>query len=107
MNAMSDSAARAETPVAPADPTIRLALGGDSIEQDLARLVLTIVEFLRRLLEGQALRRLEAGTITEEEGERLGRTLQQARAAVVSLCERLGTSPDSLNLDLGPLGRLL
>lgn len=89
------------------DPTVRLALGGDNIEQDLARLVLTIVEFLRRLLEAQALRRLEAGTITDEEGERLGETLLQARGAVVSLCKRLGTSPDSLNIDLGPLGRLL
>lgn len=104
---MSGSAVRAEATMPPADPTVRLALGGDSIEQDLARLVLTLVEFLRRLLEAQALRRLEAGTITEAEGERLGRTLQQARAAVVSLCERLGTPPDSLNLDLGPLGHLL
>jgi hypothetical protein len=89
------------------DPTARLVLGSDTIEQDLARLVLTLVEFVRRLLEAQALRRLEAGTITDEEGERLGQTLLRARAAVVSLCERLGTPPESLNLDLGPLGRLL
>lgn len=94
-------------PVVPADPTLRLAIGGDSMEQDLARLVLTLVEFVRRLLEGQALRRFEAGTISEEEGERLGQALLLGREAVVSLCRRLGVSPDSLNLDLGPLGRLL
>lgn len=97
----------AAPPVVPADPTLRLALGGDSIEQDLARLVLTLVEFVRRLLESQALRRFEAGTISEAEGERLGQALLQGRAAVVSLCQRLDVPPDSLNLDLGPLGRLL
>ena len=92
--------------VAP-DPTLRLSIGGDNIEQDLARLVLTLVEFVRRLLESQALRRFEAGTISETEGERLGQALLQGREAVVSLCRRLDLPPDSLNLDLGPLGRLL
>ncbi len=85
----------------------RLVLDPDRMEQDLTRLVLTLVEFVRRLMEAQAVRRLEADTITGDEAERLGRTLAQARGAVVSLCERLGVAPDSLNLDLGPLGRLM
>jgi hypothetical protein len=88
-------------------PPIRLAINPDSVEQDMSRLVLTLVEFLRRLMEAQAVRRLEAGTITAEEAECLGLTLLRAREAVLSLCTRLGVAPDTLNLDLGPLGRLL
>ncbi len=90
-----------------AGPLTRLAIDPERMEQDLTRLVLTVVEFLRRLMEGQAVRRLEAATISAEEAERLGTTLLQARDAVLSLCARLGVAPDSLNLDLGPLGRLM
>jgi hypothetical protein len=88
-------------------PLVRLDIDPARVEQDLTRLVLTLVEFLRRLMETQALRRLEADTITPEEAERLGLTLLRSREAIVSLCTRLGVAPDSLNLDLGPLGRLL
>jgi hypothetical protein len=88
-------------------PPMRLAINPESVEQDMIRLVLTLVEFLRRLMEAQAVRRLEADTITAEEAERLGLTLLRAREAVLSLCVRLGVAPDTLNLDLGPLGRLL
>jgi hypothetical protein len=96
-------------PLAPPDapPVARLTIDPNRVEQDLTRLVLTLVEFLRRLMEGQAVRRLEAETITAEEAERLGLTLLHAREAVLSLCARLGVSPDTLNLDLGPLGRLM
>lgn len=89
------------------EPLLRLAIDPDRVEQDLTRLVLTLVEFLRRLMEAQAVRRLEAETITPEQAEQLGQTLMLARAAVVSLCGKLGVAPDSLNLDLGPLGRLM
>ncbi len=84
-----------------------LNIDPDRVEQDLARLVLTLVEFLRRLMEAQAVRRLEAETITEAEAERLGTTLMRSRDAVLSICAKLGVPPESLNLDLGPLGRLL
>jgi hypothetical protein len=50
---------------------------------------------------------MEAETITPEQAEQLGFTLLRSRDAVVSLCEKLGVAPDSLNLDLGPLGRLM
>jgi len=85
----------------------RIEIDPDSIEQDLVRLVLTLIEFLRRLMETQAVRRMEAGTITQDEAERLGLTLLRSRDAVLSLCDRLGVEPEKLNLDLGPLGRLI
>ncbi len=102
---MSDTELLDAPPVA--DPLLRLAIDPDRLEQDLTRLVLTLVEFLRRLMEAQAVRRLEAGTITDEQAEALGLTLLRAREAVLALCARLNIAPDSLNLDLGPLGRLL
>jgi hypothetical protein len=85
----------------------RIEIDPDSIEQDLVRLVLTLIEFLRRLMETQAVRRMEAGTITQDEAERLGLTLLRSRDAVLSLCDRLGVEPEKLNLNLGPLGRLM
>lgn len=85
----------------------RIEIDPDSVEQDLVRLVLTLIEFLRRLMETQAIRRMEAGTITQDEAERLGLTLLRSRDAVLSLCDRLGVEPEKLNLNLGPLGRLM
>ncbi len=85
----------------------RLDIDPGAVERDLSRLVLTLVEFLRRLMEAQAVRRMEAGSITEAQAEALGGTLMQARDAVLSLCDRLEVAPDSLNLDLGPLGMLM
>lgn len=77
------------------------------MEHDLARLVLTLAEFVRRLLEAQAVRRMDAGTITQSEAERVGLGLLRAREAVETMCIRLGVRLDELNLDLGPLGRLM
>jgi hypothetical protein len=88
-------------------PLARIDVDPADLERDLSRLVLTLVEFLRRLMEGQAVRRMEAGTITDAQAESLGTTLMAARDAVLLLCSRLDVAPDSLNLDLGPLGRLM
>ncbi len=85
----------------------RLAFDPARIEQDFARLALTVVELVRRLMEAQALRRFEAGSLSGEESEGLGLALLRGREAVLSLCERLDVRPEELNLDLGPLGRLL
>jgi hypothetical protein len=85
----------------------RIEIDPQAVERDLARLVLTLVEFLRRLMEAQAVRRLEAGSVTEAQAEALGSTLMQARDAVLSMCARLDVAPETLNLDLGPLGRLM
>jgi len=93
---------------APPGPALaRIAIDPAEVERDMARLVLTLVEFLRRLMEAQALRRMEAGSLTEAETEALGDTLARAQEAIVSLCRRLAIAPESLNLDLGPLGRLM
>jgi hypothetical protein len=102
---IADALQRLAAPAAPA--ATRVALDPEHMEQDLCRLVLTLVEFLRRLLEAQAVRRLEAGTLSDAEAERLGLGLKRAREAVVSICARLEIAPETLNLDLGPLGRLL
>jgi hypothetical protein len=105
---MSAAAApRMEAAVPAPPPLARITLDPADLERDLARLVLTLVEFLRRLMEAQAARRMEAGTISETQAEELGMTLLRAQDAVLSLCTRLGIAPGTLNLDLGPLGRLL
>ncbi len=92
---------------ADAPAPVRIALDPAALERDLARLVLTLVELLRRVMEAQAVRRLDAGTVTEAEAERLGLGLIALKGAVAGLCTRLGIAPEDLNLDLGPLGRLL
>lgn len=88
-----------------ADPDGRLSIDPETVEQDLARLVLGIVEFIRQLMELQAIRRSEAGTLGPEEEERLGLTLMRAERAVHDIAAEFGLSPDDLSLDLGPLGR--
>jgi hypothetical protein len=88
-------------------PLARVDIDPADIERDLGRLVLTLIEFLRRLMEAQAVRRMEQGSLTDAQAEAVGSTLMQAREAVLALCRRLDIAPDSLNLDLGPLGRLL
>jgi hypothetical protein len=70
------------------------------------QLVLTLVELLRELLERQALKRIEGGSLTEEEIERLGLTFLRLAEEVQRLKRQFGLTDDDLNLDLGPLGRL-
>jgi len=79
----------------------------ENVERGLAQLVLTIVELLRQLMERQALRRVEAGNLDEETIERLGRTLMSLETRMNELKETFGLEDADLNLDLGPLGRLL
>ena len=79
----------------------------ENVERGLVQLVLTIVELLRQLMERQALRRVEAGNLDDETIERLGRTLMALEARMEELKETFGLADEDLNLDLGPLGRLL
>lgn len=90
-----------------AAPNGSINLDPDRIEHDLARLVLTLIEFLRRLLELQAVRRMEANELSEDEEERVGLSLMRAAAQVSRLARDLGVDPRELNLQLGPLGRLM
>ncbi|UNO42865.1 gas vesicle protein K [Streptomyces sp. MST-110588] len=87
--------------------TRRVELDQDTVERDLVRLVLTIVELLHQLMERQALRRVEQGDLSEDQEERIGLTLMLLERRMNELCERYGIEPDELNLDLGPLGPLL
>ena len=77
------------------------------VQKSVARLVLALIEFLRRLLEKQAIRRMEAGTLTAEETEAIGTALMRLEETVHELAKRFGLKPEDLNLDLGPLGRLI
>lgn len=78
----------------------------DDTSRSVMRLALTLVEFVRQLLERQAIRRVRERTLTPEEIERLGRALMRLESTVHELAERHGLNPDELNLDLGPLGTL-
>jgi len=92
--------------IAPALPA-RIDATPESIESGLGRLVLTLIEFLRQLLEHQAVRRMEGGTLSEEEIERLGLALMQLQERLEELKNQFGLTGEDLNIDLGPLGRLI
>lgn len=88
----------------------RLRVDGDDegqADRALASLVLTVVELLRQLMERQAIRRVEDGTVTDEQAERLGYTLMRLDERMGELLEQFGLEREDLNLDLGPLGTLL
>jgi hypothetical protein len=85
----------------------RLDLDPDTVERDLVKLVLTVVELLRQLMERQAIRRFDTGELTEDQEERIGLTLMLLEDRMGELCERYGIGRSDLNLDLGPLGPLL
>lgn len=79
----------------------------DEVQRSVAQLVLTLVEFIRKLLERQAIRRMEAGTLTDQETEDVGRALMKLEESVRDMAARFGIPPEDLNLDLGPVGRLM
>jgi hypothetical protein len=90
---------RVEPPRWNADP--------EDVQRSVARLVLALVEFLRKLLEKQAIRRMEGGTLTAEETEAVGQALMKLEETVKDIAARFGLTLEELNLDLGPLGRLI
>jgi Gas vesicle protein K len=85
----------------------RLETDADSVERDLLKLVLTIVELVRQLMEKQALRRVDQGDLSDEQVEELGLGLMHLEQAMERLKEQYDLTADDLNLDLGPLGTLL
>ncbi|MDQ0945470.1 gas vesicle protein K [Streptomyces sp. V1I1] len=85
----------------------RLDLDPDTVERDLAKLVLTVVELLRQLMERQALRRVDEGDLSEDQEERIGLTLMLLEDRMDVLRDTFGLEPGDLNIDLGPLGPLL
>jgi len=85
-------------------PERRIALDPEKVEQGLAQLVLSLIELVRRLLEKQALRRIDSGSLNPGQVENLGITLMRLEEQMESMKRHFNV--DDLNLDLGPLGRL-
>jgi hypothetical protein len=85
----------------------RIDADPERLERGLAQLVLTLIELLRQLMERQALARVEQGTLSEEEIERLGETLMKLSERMDELKAHFGFEDKDLNLDLGPLGNLV
>jgi hypothetical protein len=93
------------TQTAPLTP--RLELDAENAAKGIGQLALAIVNLLHELLERQALRRMDNGTLTDEQIENLGNCLMKQSEAIDQLCEAFEISRDELNLDLGPLGTLV
>lgn len=85
----------------------RVQLNHDNVEQGLAKLVLTVIELLRELMERQAIKRVEGGTLTDEEIEEIGTTLLKLEEKMEELKIIFGLEQEDLNINLGPLGNLL
>jgi len=85
----------------------RVNTNQDNVDQGLAKLVLTLVELLRRVMEHEALRRIDGGTLTEGEIEEMGETFLKLDNKMIEMREIFGLKEEDLNLDLGPLGNLM
>jgi hypothetical protein len=79
----------------------------EDVQKSVVQLVLTIVELLRRLMERQAIRRMEQKTLTRKEVEVVGEALMKLEETVREIGKKFGLTPEELNLDLGPLGKLM
>jgi hypothetical protein len=98
---------RTEAEDAAGRPGARIATDPENVERGLAGLVLTLIEFLRQAMERQAIRRIENGTLTDDEIERLGETFMKLEQRMEELKKEFGLEDEDLNLDLGPLGDLM
>lgn len=103
----SASSALQEQVAALSGTTQRIDCSAENIEQGLAKLVLSLVELLRQLLERQAIRRMEGASLTEQQIEEMGEALMTLEQKIHELAQNFGLTPGDLNLDLGPLGKLL
>ncbi len=101
------AAVRSEFERVKADLPERVNVDPDEVERGLAKLVLTIVEFVRQLLERQAVRRMQHGTLTEEEVERVGIALERLDSKMTEMASRFGLRREELSMKLGPLGDLV
>jgi hypothetical protein len=79
----------------------------EEVRRSVLKLVLTLVEFIRQLLERQAIRRMEGGTLTDEQTEAIGTALMRLEETIRELCLQFDIPADQLNLDLGPIGKLV
>lgn len=104
--AISDFA-KAMAPQRKQDSSLRMNLDAKKKKNGLAQLVLTVIKLLHELLEKQAIRRIDGGGLTDEEIERLGYTLMRQSEEIARIAHEFGLKSEDLNLDLGPLGKLL
>lgn len=88
-------------------PSSRIDCSPENIEQGLAKLVLGLIEMVRQLLERQAIRRMQGGSLSDQQVEEMGEALMKLEAKIHELADHFGLKPADLNLDLGPLGNLL
>ncbi len=102
-----DSPAGIQVRTPPLAARLRLELDPEKVKNGLGQLVLTLVKLLHELLEKQALRRIDSGSLTEDQIERLGLTLMHQALEIERLRREFGLEEDDLNLDLGPLGKVL
>lgn len=91
---------------APLAPPSRINLDANNVKHGLGQLVLTLIKLLHELLERQAIRRMESGSLSDAEIENLGVTLMQQAQEIENLRRAFGLEEEDLNLDLGPLGKL-
>jgi hypothetical protein len=99
LRAELDRLSRAAPPRWNADP--------DDVRRSVGKLVLTLVEFVRQILERQAIRRMEDRTLSADQTEAIGQALMQLERTILALADQFGLDPADLNLDLGPLGKLV
>jgi hypothetical protein len=97
---------RAELERVAAAPPPRWNANPDDVRKSVLKLVLTLVDFIRQILERQAIRRMEANTLTPEQTEAVGLALQRLEETIRDLAKQFGLRPEDLNLDLGPIGKL-
>lgn len=103
----SKTATRARPERASGSKSGRVNLDPEATRNGIAQLVLALLNFLHELLERQAVRRMEAGSLTDEEIERLGTALMKQAEEIKRLAKEFGLEDEDLNLDLGPLGKLV
>ena len=89
-----------------AAPPPRWNVNPDDVRKSVLKLVLTLVDFIRQILERQAIRRMEANTLSAEQTEAVGMALQRLEETIRDLANQFGLDPEDLNLDLGPIGKL-
>jgi hypothetical protein len=92
---------------AAAAPPARWNANPEDVRRSVLKLVLTLVEMVRQLLERRAIRRMEAGTMTDAQTESVGLALMRLQETIHDLAAQFDISPDELNLDLGTVGKLL
>jgi Gas vesicle protein K len=85
----------------------RINCSPETVDQGLAKLVLSLIELLRRLLERQAIRRMQGGSLSDQQVEDMGQALMKLEQKIHQLANAFGLKPEDLNLELGPLGKLL